>query len=355
MYFSNFQCYRYSFNLKSPLYMRQVMELKSREVLICKFLSTSLDMIIWSEICPLPLFSWDSLKLSYIKLISIKSYFLQVNWNWFNLLSDKAILNKICDIYKYQSLRICLDASIYQLLSHIPHFLSRVPISALIYNYNCNEMLADFHCDHYQSLKIKLNYISIKDSVNLVRKYHQKYSNIAIRLDMNRNWNLEKFLIFVSYFPLYFFEFIEEPLNQNLDLLLISASNIPFNLSIDESLYLILLNNKLLLSNNIKTLTFKPSIVGSLNLLLDFINLGFIYKKQIVISSIFESDVGIANLMVMIYNTDLINVMGLDTYQWIHNDCLLLHNYLYEYRGSLHLCFLEMIKLIKFQTRLIKI
>nr|WDA99964.1 4-(2'-carboxyphenyl)-4-oxybutyric acid synthase [Cyanidium sp. THAL103] len=351
MYFSNFQCYKYSFNLKSPLYMRQIIELKSREVLICKFLSTSLDMIIWSEICPLPLFSWDSLKLSYIKLMSIKSYFLRVNWTWFNLLSDKAILDKICDIDKYQSLRMCLDTSIYQLLSYIPRFLSRVPISALIYDYK----FANLHYNYYESLKIKLSYISIKDSVNLVRKYHEKYSNISIRLDMNRNWNLEKFLIFISCFSSYFFEFIEEPLHQNLDLFLLSASNISFNLSIDESLHLILLNNKLLLSENIKTLTLKPSIIGSLNLLLDFINLGFVYKKQIVISSIFESDVGITNLMIIIYYTDLINVMGLDTYQWIHNDCLLLDNYLYEYRGSLYLCFLEIIKLIKFQTKLIQI
>lgn len=146
------------------------------------------------------------------------------------------------------------------------------------------------------SLKLKLGNLSLSEAIALVQRYIGKFQ---LRLDFNRAWTLEQALQFASYFSVFDFEYLEEPVNNLLDLIRFSQET-KFPIAIDESLQ----EEGFLEIPTLKAAVVKPTLLGGIPPLPSHL--------KIVLSSAYESSLALLQIAQLAEETSL--PLGLDTF-----------------------------------------
>jgi O-succinylbenzoate synthase len=159
----------------------------------------------------------------------------------------------------------------------------------------------------FECVKLKLGALSIEEALSLIDKIPQ---TIRLRLDFNRMWPLEKLLRFTSNFPEERFEYLEEPTAKWSDLLAFSKAT-KFPIALDESID----HHPYQDLPHLKALVVKPTILGRV----PFCPQGV----KLVISSAFESGVGLLHLARLALELGPIESHGLDPYSHFLHDVLL--------------------------------
>ena len=174
----------------------------------------------------------------------------------------------------------------------------------------------------YQTIKFKVGRKSVEEDIQSVREVKKIVNNeTRLRFDANRNWSLPDAIQFGKAIGYENIEYIEEPLSDisKLDIFY-DQTGIP--IALDESLQDIPMKD---LENikGLKTFVIKPSLMGGFERSMEFIQFGKVHNIYSVISSTFESCIGLTSLADFASSLNPGDVaMGLDTHKWFKEDLL---------------------------------
>ncbi|MEH6822514.1 MAG: o-succinylbenzoate synthase [Motiliproteus sp.] len=290
--------YAYCIPLTSPIRSAGVM-LAQREGLLLR-LDQGSDRSGWGEAAPLPGFSIETLAQSQQDLITqAKAWLNGSATDPIPVLSPSARFGFSCALHE-------LDKG--------PLSEPGTPVSYPLLQDEPEAMLQQWRClattQQPASLKLKLARRSLAREIALVQALLRETPELRLRIDCNQGWTLQQAQQFLTAIPRATIDYLEEPcrdLQQSLEL----TEQTGVALALDESLRLpgfILPKHPALAA-----LILKPSLTGSLQQLRDWIELGQKRGVRVILSSSYESSLGLAQIAALATQLTPAEAPGLDT------------------------------------------
>ncbi len=257
----------------------------------------------WGEIAPLPKWSKESLEDSLLQLNQKKDEILRIEW------TAQTCSQQLEKLQLLPSLLFGLESALLSMLS--PLSAHKVPVSALLMGspQEITEQAALRHAEGYTVAKLKVSNLPHREAVRLIHELKDKF---CLRIDVNRAWKTFDSLRFFSQFPLDAFDYVEEPFENPEDLALFSHP-----LAVDESFPENLSLQQLELLPTLKALIYKPTIQGGMTRCLPLYDWSKKRGVDLVLSSTFESDIGLANIASMAHRLSLSAAVGIGTYHYL--------------------------------------
>ncbi|MDA3844082.1 MAG: o-succinylbenzoate synthase [Candidatus Kapabacteria bacterium] len=171
----------------------------------------------------------------------------------------------------------------------------------------------------FSVLKLKVGRRSIADDISAVRKLQLIIgNNVKLRADANRAWSFDQAVEFAEGVSDRNLEYIEEPIDEPERISeLFVKTGLP--MAFDESLYGKSIE-EIKIFEGLGVFVLKPSVLGSIKNTLRFIEFADRNNIKPVISSAFESGIGLYALAGLASCTKLPAAAGLDTYKWFEHD-----------------------------------
>ncbi len=164
-------------------------------------------------------------------------------------------------------------------------------------------------------VKLKVGRLPVLEEVARVGMAMARFPGAMFRLDANGAWSLEEALAFAQAVPPERVAFIEEPLRDAAGYEQFDAAS-PVGYALDESL----VRQAPVFRPGLKALVIKPMALGGLRVALDLIALAYRHGRYAVVSSVFESGVGVRQLAALAAARTPGVPAGLDTYAWLDDD-----------------------------------
>lgn len=156
----------------------------------------------------------------------------------------------------------------------------------------------------FSTIKLKLGHLPLPEAIALVKQH----LGLHLRLDCNRAWTLNEALAFASHFKPTDFAYLEEPLRRFEDL--VSFSHLTrFPIALDESI-----SSDWTQIPTLKALVVKPTLLGAIPLIPPHLDL--------ILSSSYESGLGLLHIALLAQERNLTHPIGLDTYRALQDDIL---------------------------------
>ena len=194
---------------------------------------------------------------------------------------------------------------------------SKVPINGLIAG-NISDWIPQAQnaiSNGFQTLKFKVGRVNSELEARSLEEVRRVVGpNIKLRLDANRSWNLETAIHFGKVVKSLDIEYIEEPLQNPADLpIFYDACSVPF--AFDETLHH-MVDPRISFDTytGLKALVMKPTLISCTSRFLSLVKRAREKGVQTILSSSYESDVGLIRLSQMasaISGEDI--AVGLDT------------------------------------------
>jgi O-succinylbenzoate synthase len=259
----------------------------------------------WGEIAPLPKWSTETLEEALKQLYpdQIQQDISNIHWTAQNCFHQLAQLKLL------PSVSFGLESALLSVLAPLPEFF--IPTSALLMG-SPEEILDQAklrYNEGYTSAKLKVSNLSLEEAAHLIDALKDKF---RLRLDVNRAWNTADSLRFFAQFPLETFDYVEEPFQDPHDL-----AQFPHPLAVDESFPQDLSLRQLEQLPTLKALVYKPTIQGGM---LGCIPLHEWTAKRgisLVLSSSFESDLGLAHIASIAHRLSMTAPIGIGTYHYL--------------------------------------
>jgi len=297
--------YQYSLPLSKPLVVRNRI-LKRREGLIL-YLSDSEGCEGFGEIAPLPGLNKESLAsakkqiLSGIKQPLYPSVQFGLETAWLSLVVHRQ--NKmLCELLSKThrdtvEINALLDGSLKEVCVQAAKKIKK----------------------GFRSFKLKVGRGPLDTDIQKVRTLEKIFNSKAtLRLDANRAWDWDTAINFAKRINTHIIDYIEEPLADSRRLSdFYSATQISF--AFDESLVNVKLE-KLRAQAGLKAVILKPTVLGGLFKTMEWIRRAESLGIQPIISSAFETCIGLAALTHLAACTRGNFPVGLDTRQWFKNE-----------------------------------
>ncbi len=252
-----------------------------------------------TEISPLPGFSVETLDQAYDQLQKLTKRLLTTWWT-------KPALHYLETLNLYPSVYFGVESALLDLLDPIEEQIHCPKYALLCGSYEEILLRAEeVYKEGLRKAKIKLGHFTLDTARQLIDALENRFK---LRLDLNRKWNIEDTLRFCQSFPKDTFEYIEEPARDPNELLDFSY---PF--ALDETLREKRDLSPFLSAPSLKALILKPTLIYPLT---PFLSLG----PNIVLTSSFESGVGIGQIERLAFRLQLLNTEhGLDTLRYFEN------------------------------------
>ena len=332
MILTGFQIFHYSLNLKKSLQLKEK-SIDKREGFLIR-LSDEYNHCGWGEISPLPGFSMESLE-DVLKELLLLNEFTTSNKVPNNLLPlNNGFEFWLKHLQLYPSVRFGFETAIIHLLATIKKKyiyeiigydqVSPVVVNALLsgskeYIINNTAIKAD---QGYSTFKLKVGRLPLAEEIAIIKDIREIIGkNSVLRLDGNRQFDIETALQFMRAVQFLNIEYIEEPVKNIRQLkYLLEATDCPIPVALDESLLEISLDI-IPQNSNIKALIIKPGFMG-FEKAYSAIQLAIENKWLPIISSSFETSIGMyyhATLAALIPYENK-PAMGLDTLDWFAED-----------------------------------
>ncbi len=256
-----------------------------------------------SDVAPLPQFSLESLTEAIQQFKKKKEEILHTHWG-----SD--FLEKIDSWNLFPSVQFALESALLSIFS--PRIELTIPTSALLMG-SFQEILHLARLrqqEGFTSAKLKVNNLSFKEAFQII---HTLKDTFQLRIDVNRAWNTTDSLEFFSKFPENTFDYVEEPFQNPHDLDQFTLHP----LAVDESFPSDLSLKELESLPNLRALIYKPTIQGGIFKSLHLHEWTQKRKIQFILSSSFESDVGLMNIVSLANLLSLKDPIGIGTYHYL--------------------------------------
>lgn len=259
----------------------------------------------WGDIAPLPNFSQETLPEALAQVERKKEQLFSLEWTVQNC------LKQLLQLHLYPAVTFGIESALLTLLAPMPSF--SVPVSCLLMG-TPEEILQQAEkrsLEGYISAKLKVSNLSFDDAALLINILKEKFS---LRIDVNRAWSKTDALRFFEQFPLNTFDYVEEPMQNSEDLV-----HFPHPLAVDESFPDDLSLLQLETLPTLKALIYKPTLQGGLLGVLSWHQWAHARGIKLVLSSSFESDLGLAHVASIAYRLDQHTAppVGLGTYHHV--------------------------------------
>jgi O-succinylbenzoate synthase len=255
------------------------------------------------EIAPLPIWSQESLAEALEQFNQKHHKIMEVKWTLSNCFEELKRLDL------FPSVCFGLESALMTLLAPINR--ERVELSALLMG--TQEAIlkqAELrYAEGYRSAKLKVASLSFDQAADVIETLKKRF---YLRIDVNRAWATEDSLEFFRQFPLGTFDYVEEPFCNPQDLHLFSHP-----LAVDESFPQELCLQELERLPKLKALIYKPTIQGGLARCIPLYQWAKKRGVQIVLSSSFETEIGLAQIALMAQRLGLKTPLGLGTYHHV--------------------------------------
>ena len=259
----------------------------------------------WGDIAPLPTWSQETLDDSLESLKKRTNELLSITWK------NQTCFEELSRLALMPSVSFGLESALLSILSPLPEHSVRT-CALLMGNYSEILWQAKLRkSEGYSLAKLKVSQLSFEEARRVI--FYLK-NDFCLRVDVNRAWTTVDSLRFFSQFPHDFFEYVEEPFQNPQDLGLFTHP-----VGVDESFPQNLSLSQLETLPNLKALIYKPTIQGGM--LGCFPLHEWASKKgiELVLSSSFESDIGVACVASMAYRLGLKSPVGIGTYHYLKN------------------------------------
>ena len=315
----NLQLYSYHLKLKQPLSLKGSL-LDHREGLILK-VTCEHGQSIQTDIAPLLNFHTESIS-SILKIFpQIKKALTKSFWSLKLLLNSENLLSQNLSYKKYPSRYFAIEfALLCHLMPKLDHFQD-IKINALLSGADSELELKAPLIRDYESVKLKAGPRNAYELLSLIEKIQPHLRpQQKLRIDFNRSWKLTELLEFCKYFPIELCEYLEEPLENPLELLHFS-SHCAHPIAFDESLLDTSLEFLLTIPTK-RAFIIKPTLIGSLQKVNYLYSKARLHNLQFILTSAFESGIGHLMVAQLAHYLAIEDPIGLDTYQWLENDVL---------------------------------
>lgn len=258
----------------------------------------------WGEVAPLLKWSRETFDDSLKQFRQKQQEIMTVGWTACNCLQELGKLNLL------PSLSFGLESAILSILSPVSNHT--VSTSALLMG-SPQEIMEQAELrkkEGYIFVKLKVSNLSFEEAGEII---YQLKDRFRLRIDVNRAWNTSDSLHFFEQFPINTFDYVEEPFQDPNDLAFFQHP-----LAVDESFPQDLSLEQLESFPTLKALIYKPTIQGGL---LGCLQLHEWAKKravELVLSSSFESDIGLAYVASIAYRLSLLSPVGIGTYYYLN-------------------------------------
>ena len=155
-------------------------------------------------------------------------------------------------------------------------------------------------------------------------------SETRIRLDANRRWRISQALDFMQAVGDFDIDFLEEPVSERKDLR--SLGEPPVRVALDETLHELLPGGRedperlvsaaVEVAPSATVFVLKPALLGSWQMTLDVIAHARARQKRVVLSSAYESGVGLRAVTALASMDYAVEPVGFDTYSRLQRDVL---------------------------------
>lgn len=260
-------------------------------------LTTSSGKKSLGDIAPLPGWSQETLLEARLQIQEKTSDILSHTWDEkLELLSHLNLL---------PSCSFALESALLSLLDPLPE--SSLPSSALLMG-TYEEILLQAEKreqEGFKAAKLKVSNHSFLKAASLMDKLHKRF---RLRIDVNRAWGVEESLHFFSEFPLDLFDYVEEPFKDPKRL-----AEFLHPLAVDESFPKDLCLRNLETLPTLKAIVYKPTVQGALLQRKDLLSWLKGKNVELVLSSCFESPIGLQALLTYANRLKLSSPLGLGT------------------------------------------
>lgn len=322
------EIYKYTLPLVRTLRLKDQV-LNERTGLILKFCGRK-GNIGYGDIAPLPGYSLETLDEAQEAVVTWARYALarvpQTSFERDKMLHVLAMTPSVMFCTECATLSLAYDAGAILPEGLFSNIRRNVSVNALITGtmdeaLESAEILTD---KQYRSIKLKVGRQSLDNDIEMVRQVRRILGDdVALRLDANRAWDFDTALRFARGVADCAIEFIEEPLTVPSRLQQFSKrSGLP--IALDESAREDIDGPDFFSENQwAKAIILKPTLLGGIRMTMDWAAQALQYGLKPIISSCFESGIGLialAHLAASITEDDV--PVGLDTYSWLGSDIL---------------------------------
>lgn len=255
------------------------------------------------DIAPLPKWSKETLEDCLLQLDQLQYEIIKIEWTISTCLDELALFELL------PAALFGIESALLSILSPLPEFTVRS--SALLMG-TPKEILSQAKArqrEGYTSAKLKVGHLSFEEAALVI---DQLKDTFRLRIDVNRGWTTFDSLHFFSKFPLDAFDYVEEPFKDPNDL-----EQFTHPLAIDESFPADLSLKRLESFSTLKALIYKPTIQGGMLGCLPLYEWATERGISLVLSSSFESDLGLARIASIAYRLSLTAPIGIGTYHYL--------------------------------------
>ncbi len=164
-------------------------------------------------------------------------------------------------------------------------------------------------------VKLKLARQPLALEIAQIKALLQQHPQLQLRIDCNRGWSLEQATEFVTSVPASAIDYLEEPcteLSHSLQLAELSGVRLALDETLRQSNFA-RQPSQLPIHPGIKALVIKPSLTGSIGQVKDWIELGQQRDLKTILSSSFESSLGLGQISALAACFTPEELPGLDT------------------------------------------
>ncbi|MFS8149087.1 o-succinylbenzoate synthase [Vreelandella titanicae] len=283
--------YRYSLPFRRPL-MFKGERLANREGLLVSINGQ------WGEIAPLPGFSTETLAEAEAESLACLA-----------ALSRGEIVSPTLP-----SVQFGFDCVQRSLPLNLPEPLPPYPLlqgapAALIQSLST----ADWQASPPSRLKLKVARYAMEEELALIEQLAARLPTTKLMLDANGGWTREDALRFCECLPLEHIDYLEEPCAAFADTIVVAEAT-GVSIALDETLSR---REEWYGHPQIKALVIKPTLIGLLSACEALVKRARVDSLRVVISSSFESDLGLGLLSRLASEWAPHEPPGLDTGHWL--------------------------------------
>lgn len=253
------------------------------------------------DIAPLTGWSKESLESCLKQLGHKRKEIQKIVWDRENCIFQ------IRDLNLFPSVSFALESALLDLIDPLP--LYRVPVAALLMG-SCEAILHQSQerwKEGFRVAKLKIGSLTLEEATFLLDQLKSKF---YFRIDINCRWPKEEVERFCSSICIDQLDYIEDP-SPNFE----SLRQFQHPFALDEKVWLNIQN--LPSFSHLKAVIYKPSVWGGLSTAIPFYRWAQERGVQFVLSSCFESAVGLAHIASMSYRLSLPHPIGLGTYHYL--------------------------------------
>ncbi len=167
------------------------------------------------------------------------------------------------------------------------------------------------------NIKLKVGRFPVDEEIKLVREIKRMIGSRPLQLDANRSWDLETAVYFGKHVADCEIRYIEEPVINSVECPEFTEKT-GIGYALDETLQDP--NYQFEFQKGMKALVLKPTIIGGIEKVKMLAREAATYQIPAVISSSYESSLGLIMLANLAATLDLETAVGLDTYDSFRTD-----------------------------------